>query len=308
MARVLVTGGAGFIASHIADAYLDRGWDVTVLDDFSTGVPENVPQGAELIQGSITDPAVIARVREGSFDLVNHHAAQIDVRVSVKDPAFDAETNVVGSLRLVQAALESGARKFIFASSGGAGYGEPEAYPQDESHPLKPISPYGCAKVAVEQYLYYYRAVHGLPSVSLRYGNVYGPRQRKDGEAGVIAIFGGKLFAGETVTINGSGEQTRDYVFVDDVVRANMAASHTDLEGSFNVGTGIETSVNQLWDAIQAAAGMKGKAVHGPAKEGEQMRSVLDGRALRTAASLPEPVTLEEGLGKTVEWLRRATI
>ena len=244
--RVLVTGGAGFIASHIADAYVERGWDVAVLDNFSTGVRENVNPKAELIEGDLNDPAVLARVKSGKFDVVNHHAAQIDVRVSVADPAFDAETNVVGALRLAQAALDSGVKKFIFASSGGAAYGEPLTAPQDESHPANPISPYGCAKLAFDYYLGYYRAVYGLQTASLRYGNVYGPRQRRDGEAGVIAIFGGKLLAGEPVVINGTGEQTRDYVFVGDVVRANMAVSEQELTGVFNVGTGVETDVVQL--------------------------------------------------------------
>ncbi len=302
--RVLVTGGAGFIASHIADAYIDGGWEVAVLDNLSTGVRENVNPKADLIEGDLNDPGVLHRVRSGKFDVVNHHAAQIDVRVSVADPALDAETNVVGALRLAQAALESGVKTFIFASSGGAAYGEPLTTPQDESHPANPISPYGCAKLAFDSYLGYYRQVYGLQTASLRYGNVYGPRQRRDGEAGVIAIFGGKLLAGEPVVINGSGEQTRDYVFVGDVVRANMAVSEQELSGVFNVGTGIETSVVQLWEGIQKAAGMKGVSSHAPAKKGEQMRSVLDGSKLRKAAGLPLPVPLSEGLRVTMEWLR----
>ena len=302
--KVLVTGGAGFIASHIADAYVERGWDVAVLDDFSTGVRENVNPRAELIEGDLNDPAVLERVRGGKFDLINHHAAQIDVRVSVADPAFDAQTNVVGALRLAQAALDSGVKKFVFASSGGAAYGEPLSVPQDELHPANPISPYGCAKLAFDYYLGYYRAVYGMQTASLRYGNVYGPRQRRDGEAGVIAIFGGKLLAGEPVVINGTGEQTRDYVFVADVVRANMAVSEQELSGVFNVGTGIETNVVQLWEGIQAAAGIRGEASHAPAKRGEQMRSVLDGRKLRGAGGLPAPVALSEGLRVTMDWLR----
>ncbi len=301
---MLVTGGAGFIASHITDAYVERGWEVAVLDNLSTGVRENVNPRAEFIEGDLNDPAVLDRVRAGRFDVANHHAAQIDVRVSVADPAFDAQTNVVGALRLAQAALDSGVKTFIFASSGGAAYGEPLTTPQDEAHPANPISPYGCAKLAFDYYLGYYRAVYGIATVSLRYGNVYGPRQRRDGEAGVIAIFGGKLLAGEPVVINGSGEQTRDYVFVGDVVRANMAASEQELSGIFNVGTGVETSVVQLWEEIQKAAGLKGSASHAPAKKGEQMRSVLDGRKLREAAGLPEPVALSDGLRVTMDWLR----
>ncbi|HUP65370.1 MAG TPA: NAD-dependent epimerase/dehydratase family protein [Thermoanaerobaculia bacterium] len=302
--RVLVTGGAGFIASHIVDAYVERGFEVTVIDDLSSGSRENVNRKAELVAADINSKQAIEIIRKGKFDLINHHAAQIDVRVSVKDPALDAETNVVGSLRLAQAAVENGVKKVIFASSGGAAYGEPITAPQDESHPTNPISPYGCAKLAFDYYLGFFRAVHGLNTVSLRYGNVYGPRQRKDGEAGVVAIFGGKLFDGEPAVINGTGEQTRDYIFVGDVVRANMAVSEQDLSGIFNVGTGVETSVTELWDALQKAAEIEGQASHAPAKPGEQMRSILDGTKLRRAAGLPDPVALDEGLPITMEWLR----
>lgn len=302
----MVTGGAGFIASHVVNAYLDRGWEVVVLDDLSTGSRENVDERAELVVADLRDPALGELVTRGRFDLINHHAAQVDVRVSVADPARDAETNVVGALRLAQAAADAGVRKFIFASSGGAAYGEPVTTPQDESHPANPISPYGCAKLSFDFYLSYFRAIHGISAVSLRYANVYGPRQRKDGEAGVVAIFAGKLLEGEPVTINGTGEQTRDYVFVEDVVRANVAVSEQDLEGVFNVGTGVETSVRELWETIQKAAGIRGTTSHAPAKRGEQMRSALDGTKLRTAARLPEPVRLEEGLRRTVEWLRGA--
>jgi UDP-glucose 4-epimerase len=303
--RILVTGGAGFIASHIVDAYIERGHEVTVIDDLSSGRRENVNGRAELIVADLRDPRAMDAVRGRGFDLVNHHAAQIDVRVSVADPAADAELNIVAALRLFRTLIDDGVKKIVFASSGGAAYGEPLYAPQDENHPVAPISPYGCAKLAIDQYLYYFRTVHKIPAVSLRYGNVYGPRQRKDGEAGVVAIFAGALLAGQQAHINGSGEQTRDYVFVDDVVRANLAASELDLAGIYNVGTGVETSVNELYAALCASLGTDVKAEHAPAKEGEQVRSVLDGRALRTLAGLPEPVTLREGLQRTVAWLRR---
>ncbi|HVR42210.1 MAG TPA: NAD-dependent epimerase/dehydratase family protein [Thermoanaerobaculia bacterium] len=299
--NVLVTGGAGFIGSHVVDAYVERGWRVTVLDDLSTGSRKNVNPRAELVVAGVGETAAIELLRRGGFDLVNHHAAQVDVRVSVADPASDAETNVVATLRLIQAALESGVRKIVFASSGGAAYGEPLRIPQDESHPVNPISPYGCAKAAVDQYLAYYREVHRLSTVSLRYANVYGPRQRREGEAGVVAILAGRLLADEPATIHGTGDQTRDYVFVEDVVRANLAVSEGDLPGIYNVGTGVETSVNQLWDALQRSAGVAGRVSHGPAKKGEQMRSVLDGTRLRAAAGLPEPLPLEEGLRKFID-------
>jgi UDP-glucose 4-epimerase len=302
--RVLVTGGAGFIASHVVDAYVARGHEVTVVDDLSSGLRENVNPKARLIVGDLRKKETIEGLRGQRFALLNHHAAQIDVRVSVADPAADAELNVVAALRLFQTLIDDGVGKIVFASSGGAAYGEPQYAPQDEQHPVAPISPYGCAKLAIDQYLHYYRTVHGVRAVSLRYGNVYGPRQRKDGEAGVIAIFAGALLEGQTARINGTGEQTRDYVFVEDVVRANMAASESALDGVLNVGTGVETSVNALYAALTKALGIDRTPQYAPAKAGEQMRSVLDGSRLRAMAGLPEPVALEEGLRRTVEWMR----
>jgi UDP-glucose 4-epimerase len=302
--KVLVTGGAGFIASNVVDAYVERGHEVTVVDDLSSGRRENVNEKAELIVADLREPATVAKLRGRGFDLVNHHAAQIDVRVSVADPSADAELNIVATLRLFQTMIDDGVKKIIFASSGGAAYGEPHYVPQDEQHPVAPLSPYGCAKLAIDQYLYFYRNVHGIRATSLRYGNVYGPRQRKDGEAGVVAIFAGALLDGQQVRINGTGEQTRDYVFVGDVVRANMAASELESDGIYNVGTGVETSVNELYTELCNALGIHAEAQHGPAKAGEQMRSVLDGTKLRKLANLPEPVTLEQGLRQTVDWLR----
>ncbi len=302
--KVLVTGGAGFIASHIVDAYIAGGHAVTVVDDLSSGVRENVNPKAELVVADLRNPATVELLRGRRFDLVNHHAAQIDVRVSVADPAADAELNVVAALRLFQSLVDEGTRAIVFASSGGAAYGEPDFAPQTEEHPTRPMSPYGCAKLAIDHYLGFFRGVRGVRAVSLRYGNVYGPRQRKDGEAGVIAIFGGAMLEGKPVRINGSGEQTRDYVFVEDVVRANMAASELDLDGIYNVGTGVETSVNTLFEELSRTLGIDTPAEHGPAKAGEQMRSVLDGTRLRSAAKLPDPVALRDGLQKTVGWLR----
>lgn len=302
--RVLVTGGAGFIASHVVDAYIERGHDVTVVDDLSSGRRENVNPKAELVVADLRDRATIEQLKGRGFDLVNHHAAQIDVRVSVADPAADAELNIVATLRLFQAMVSDGVKKIVFASSGGAAYGEPVYAPQDELHPLAPLSPYGCAKLSIDQYLGFFRHVHGIRAVSLRYANVYGPRQRKDGEAGVVAIFAGAILDGQTARINGDGEQTRDYVFVEDVVRANMAASEPDVDGIFNVGTGVETSVNELYTLLAAALGSDTKAEHGPAKAGEQQRSVLDGTKLRQLAGLPDPVRFADGIARTVEWLR----
>ena len=293
--HVLVTGGAGFIGSHLVDAYLERGWRVSVLDNLSTGDRANLNPRAELHVGDIRDSNAILSLRP---DVVSHHAAQMDVRFSVADPAFDAEVNVIGSLRMLQQSVEAGVKRFIFASSGGAIYGEPEFAPQAEDHPLRPMSPYGCAKLSVEYYMNYYRQVHGLSTVALRYANVYGPRQGSKGEAGVVAIFATRLLRGEEVTINGTGEQTRDFTYVADVVAANMRVTESDANGAFNVGTGVETSVNELYRQMCAIAGVSKPARYGPAKAGEQMRSVL-------AAELPAVTDFATGLRSTVEWFRR---
>ncbi|HSP34811.1 MAG TPA: NAD-dependent epimerase/dehydratase family protein, partial [Thermoanaerobaculia bacterium] len=222
MKTAIVTGGAGFIGSHIVDALIAREWRVVVIDNLSTGDRRNVNKDAELRVMDVRDAApLIAEIKP---DLVSHQAAQVDVRKSVEDPAEDAHINVVGSIRLLQACADAGVKRFIFSSSGGAGYGEPLFAPQTEEHPLKPMSPYGCAKVAVEFYMSYFREVLGMSTVALRYANVYGPRQNAKGEAGVIAIFADRMLRGEPVTINGTGEQTRDFLYVGDVVAANMAA------------------------------------------------------------------------------------
>ncbi|HUJ15425.1 MAG TPA: NAD-dependent epimerase/dehydratase family protein [Thermoanaerobaculia bacterium] len=285
--HILITGGAGFIGSHLVDAYLHRGWRVTVVDNLSTGDRRNVNPRADFIEADIREVR-LAGIRP---DVVNHHAAQIDVRKSVADPVFDAEVNVIGSVRLLQQAVEVGVRRFIFASTGGAIYGEPIFAPQTEEHPTNPLSPYGCAKLAVEHYMNYFRVVHGLPAIALRYANVYGPRQNSKGEAGVVAIFAEKKLRGEGATINGDGEQTRDFVYVADVVAANLAVTENHDGGPINVATGVETSINRL-------ASMMGiDAVHGPAKAGEQRRSVLASKFGRTS--------LADGLRETLDWFRR---
>ena len=306
--HVLVTGGAGFIGSHIVDAYLERGWRVSVIDNLSTGDRANVNPRAELHVADLRDPATCELVTQLRPDVVNHQAAQVDVRTSVADPATDAEINIIGSLRLLQKSFEAGVRKVLFASSGGATYGEPLAGPQDESHPQHPLSPYGCAKLTVEHYLHYFREVHGLQSVALRYANVYGPRQNAHGEAGVVAIFAAKMLAGEEVTINGDGTQTRDFVYVGDVVAANMAATDRTLTGAYNVGTSIETSINELHTAMATAMAATVPNPlpprHAPAKKGEQLRSVLDARRIQAAGGLGEWVQLLPGLRETMSWFR----
>jgi len=303
--HVVVTGGAGFIGSNIADAYLARGWRVTIIDNLITGKQRNVNPRADFHQLDIRDQAAADLIRELKPDVISHHAAQMDVRKSVDDPAADADVNVIGTLRLLEAAVDAAVKRVIFASTGGAIYGEPVEVPQTESHPLNPLSPYGCAKLAVERYLNYYRVVRGLSSVALRYANVYGPRQNAHGEAGVVAIFAGKLLDKQQATINGSGEQTRDFVYVDDVVAANLAASDAEWQGEYNVGTGVETTINELYDALASSAGVDTPAVHAPAKEGEQLRSVLDGSRLRTLAKLPERKSLSEGLKETFDWFAK---
>lgn len=297
--HVVVTGGAGFIGSHIVDALIARGDRVTIIDDLSTGKRENVNPRAELRVMDVRE----ADVR--GCDAIIHEAAQIDLRRSVADPVFDAEVNIVGSVRLLEAAVQAGVKRFVFASTGGAIYGEPLTVPQSEEHPAHPLSPYGCSKLAVEHYMHYFREVRGLSCVALRYANVYGPRQNAHGEAGVVAIFAPRLLRDEEVTINGSGGQTRDFVYVDDVVAANLAAVDGDFTGSFNVGTGVETSIAELHARMARVAGASKPAKHAPAKLGEQMRSVIDGTRLRNLAKLPPPVGLDAGLQRTLEWFRQ---
>jgi UDP-glucose 4-epimerase len=302
--RIVITGGAGFIGSNIADAFVVQGHEVTVLDNLSSGRPDNVPREARLVKIDICSPEVRGVLEELRPDVLCHHAAQIDVRRSVSDPAFDAEVNVVGSIRLLEICRAIGTRRILFASTGGAIYGEQDFFPATEAHPARPVSPYGVAKLSVEHYLHYYTVEHGFRATCLRYANVYGPRQNPHGEAGVVAIFGSKILRGEPAVINGNGEQTRDFVFVGDVVRANVAALQHDLVGAYNVGTGIETSVNDLYEAIRKAAGSSERAKHAPAKPGEQQRSCLDSSRLTQACGWKASVGLAEGIGKTVEFFR----
>ena len=242
--RILLTGGAGFIGSHVADQLLARGHEVAIIDDLSSGKKENIPEGAAFYERDIRDGCAEV-FEEFEPDALCHQAAQMDVRRSVREPDFDADVNVLGTLRLLENCVKYGLEKVVFASTGGAVYGEQLQYPAPEDHPQYPISPYGVSKLAGERYLHFYNAQHGLPYAALRYANVYGPRQDPHGEAGVVAIFCGNLAAGRGSTINGSGEQTRDYVYVEDVARANVIALQGDpRSGTYNDGTGIETSVN----------------------------------------------------------------
>lgn len=301
---ILVTGGAGFIGSHVAEALVGEGHRVVVIDDLSSGRRENVPSGASLVVADIRSEEARAVAAEGGFDVLVHHAAQMDVRRSTEDPEFDAAVNILGTLGLVKAAVEGGVKQVIFASTGGAIYGEQDHFPATEEHATRPLSPYGVSKLAGERYLYYFHAEYGLDATCLRYANVYGPRQSPHGEAGVVAIFTDKLLAGGVPTINGDGRQTRDYVFVGDVVRANLAVLGEPGFQTFNVGTGVETDVVELFDELRRLTESDLHACHGPAKPGEQRRSVIDGSRLRAKAGLPAPVGLAEGLAETVAWFR----
>ncbi len=309
--RVVVTGGAGFIGSHVADCYLADGYQVTVLDDLSGGTRDNVPADAEFIHADVGSPEAREAVARGKFDVLNHHAAQMDVRVSVADPAFDARVNIMGLLNLLEGAREGGTQRVVFASSGGVVYGESGDLPHREQAPKLPLSPYGVSKLASEYYLAVYAQLYGMQVVPLRYANVYGPRQNVHGEAGVVAIFCNCLRQGKTITVYGDGAQTRDYVFVSDVARANLAATHwsappVDSIDSIatNVGTGIETSVNTLVQALFNATGRSVPVQHAPSRPGELLRSSVSVDQGRKRFGWCPEVTLAEGLAQTFEWIQ----
>jgi len=302
--KILVTGGAGFIGSHVAEAYVRAGHEVVVVDDLSSGKREQVPAGASFVQLDVRDPRLRDVVRRERPELIGHHAAQMDVRRSVADPQFDADVNVMGLLNLLEGAREAGTRRVLFASSGGAAYGEQDEFPAPESHKLEPVSPYGVSKAASELYLSCYRAMHGLEWVAMRYANVYGPRQDPHGEAGVVAIFTCKLLSGETPVINGDGKQTRDYVYVGDLVRANLALATHAYCGPMNFGTGVETDVNELFRRLREVCGVDVPEQHGPAKPGEQKRSVISPALAEKVIGWRPEVDLRTGLRQTVEFFR----
>ncbi len=303
--RILVTGGAGFIGSHVADAYIAEGHTVTVIDNLSTGHRNNVNRKARFVEADIRGSTVADVFAEDRFDAVSHHAAQIDVRKSVADPMFDADINVLGTLNLLQQCVKAGVKRFIFASTGGAIYGEQERFPADETHPARPISPYGVSKLAVEHFLHYYWKEYGLLYCSLRYSNVYGPRQGADGEAGVIAIFTDRLLSGSETVINGDGGQARDFVYVGDVVRANLLALGLDEPTTVNIGTSVETTINEIFHVLNSISGAGATEKHGPPMPGEQRRSVIDPAYAKRLMEWEPTVELEEGLARTVESFRR---
>ncbi len=309
--RVLVTGGAGFIGSHISEAYLAAGWEVVVLDDLSRGQQNNVPSGARFVRADIRSPEARRLVSEGGFTVLNHHAAQIDVRVSVDEPALDASINVVGLVNLLDGAGAGGVRRVVFASSGGVVYGDPEVVPTPETAPKAPVSPYGVSKLAGEYYLRAIAALRGFEAVAMRYANVFGPRQDPKSEAGVVSIFVSRLLEGRPLTVFGTGLQTRDYVFVRDVARANVLASSAPVpagsdidDTAFNIATGKQTNVLELAELVGKAMGQKPVVEFASARAGELFRSSLDvGKARRVLGWKPE-VGFDDGLPQLVDWFR----
>ena len=303
--RSLVTGGAGFIGSNLVDGLIERGDDVTIVDYVSTGRRENLAgaleRGAELVEGDIRDARAIADIVAGAgAQRIFHLGAQIDVRRSTTDPAFDARVNVEGTINVLEAARAAGVARVVNSSTGGAIYGEGRVIPAPEDHPVAPESPYGQSKFAAEGYCDLFRRMHALSTVSLRYGNVYGPRQDPLGEAGVIAIFCGKLLEGEPPTVFGDGLQTRDYVYVDDVVAANLAAAEADVAGAFNVGTGIETSVLELVAGLGEVSGRPFEPEHAPERLGEVRHIALDASKARDELGWEPRVNVSEGLKRTL--------
>jgi UDP-glucose 4-epimerase len=320
--KILVTGGAGFIGSNLVDGLLAAGHEVVVVDNLSSGKYANLNGGAKFYEMDIGDPGLEDVFAREQFDLVDHHAAQIDVRRSVADPQADARTNILGLLNILENCRRCGVKGVVFASSGGVVYGEPAKLPATETYPKGPLSPYGVSKLASEFYLCYYAQVMGIPYVTLRYGNVYGPRQDPHGEAGVVAIFGQKLLRGETPVIYGDGEQLRDYVFVGDVARANLLAVERLTRGvcgqpasgllpggcaindfAFNIGTGYGASVNELFAILKEITGFEGEASNGPERIGELRRVYLDASKARQELGWAPDVSLKEGLRRTVEYL-----
>lgn len=303
--NILVTGGAGFIASHVTDTYLKAGHRVTVVDNLSTGKTEYVAEGAEFIQADITHKDQIqAIIRQVRPEVINHHAAHIQVGNSVKNPQFDAENNILGLLHIMEAAKEVGVKKVIMASTGGAMYGN-KPTPFDESMREEPLSPYGVSKRSGELYLNYYHEQYQIPYIALRYANVYGPRQNPHGESGVVAIFSEMMIKGNNPVINGVGDHTRDYVFVGDVAKANLAALQTDFVGAINIGTGVETSTLQVFEKVVAALGVNFTAVHGPERPGEQVTSVLAFDRARAVLGWEPSVSFDVGVQMVADWYKQ---
>jgi len=307
--RILVTGGAGFIGSNVVDRFVELGHDVAVFDNLSSGVREFVNPRARFFHADLTDEkAVDACVADFRPDLVDHHAAQIDVRKSVEDPVLDARTNILGALQLLMSCTRHGVRKFVYASTGGALYGEGRTLPATEDHPINPESPYGASKHALEHYLYLWKLLHGLDYTVLRYPNVYGPRQNPHGEAGVNAIFIGMMLHGKRPRIFGTGDQVRDYLYVGDVVDANVIALEKGGGEMVNLGTGVGTSVNDIVRELNAILGSRLDPIYEAARAGEVQRITLDATRARNVLGWAPRVSFHDGLARTVAWSREAGV
>jgi len=307
--KVLVTGGAGFIGSHVVDLCLQHGYEVIIVDDLSTGRESNLNPAAKLYQMDIRDPKLKDVFEREKPDYVDHHAAQMDVRRSVAEPLFDADVNILGSINLIECAKQYGVKRIVYISTGGAVYGEPEYLPCDENHPINPICQYGASKHTVEHYLYMYKVNYELDYSVLRYPNVYGPRQDPHGEAGVVAIFTGQMLRNDQVVINGDGEQERDFVYVGDCARANlMAIQASQGLGIINLGSGRGTTVNEIFENLRGITDYGREARHGPAKVGETRKIYLDASKAQRELGWQPTTELEEGLKNTVEYFRRVEI
>lgn len=304
--KVLVTGGAGFCGSHVVDRLLEAGHQVVVVDDLSTGKREHINPQAKFYQADIRSPEMLHVLEAEKPDCVSHHAAQISVQVSLRDPLRDASSNVLGSLNLLEGCVKVGVRKFIYISTGGAIYGEPAYLPCDEDHPVQPLCPYGVSKYAVERYLYLYGKLRGLNYTVLRYPNIYGPRQDPYGEAGVVAIFTQRMLSGAEAVINGSGEQERDFLYVGDAAQANLLALHKGDGGTYNLGWGHGVSINRLVEILKETTGYSGETRHGPALS-EVFKIWLEARKAREELGWEPQVSLEEGLRRTVDYFRNRT-
>jgi UDP-glucose 4-epimerase len=300
--KIIITGGAGFIGSNLVDAYIDAGHSVYVIDNLSSGSKTNINKKSKFYKVDIRSKKIDALFKEIKPDIVNHHAAQIDVRKSVADPLFDADTNVLGTINLLQISAKYGVKKFIFSSTGGAIYGEQETFPADENHPVNPVSPYGISKLCAEHYIKYFYIQYNLPYTCLRYSNVYGPRQNPHGEAGVVAIFIQRLLEGKPAIINGDGLQTRDFVYVKDVVKANLLATESPFIGVLNIGTGMETDIKTVYNLIASALKSKKEPIYGPAKRGEQKRSSISSNLARKELGWEFSYNVQQGLTETVAY------
>ena len=307
MPKILVTGGAGFIGSHVVEQFIGRGFEVVILDDLSTGRASNLNPAARFYQMDIRDPKIRDVFEAEKPDFVSHHAAQMDVRRSVAQPLFDADVNILGSINVIECAREFGVKRFVYISTGGAVYGEPERVPCEETDPINPICQYGASKHTVEHYLFMYHVNYGLKYTVLRYPNVFGPRQDPHGEAGVVAIFTGKMMAGEPVTIYGDGTQTRDFVYVGDCALANYLAVSVDHQpGIYNLGWGLPTSVNDIFSTLAKVTDYTLPALYGPAKVGETKHIYLNAEKAKRDLGWSATVSLEDGLRQTVEYFRVA--